>query len=173
MGEIRSTIDIMMERTRGMVLSAEERKAYRLNELAKKARGLHLKLTHDPEQTESVLSSLDQESPEDAGLIRSLVWNTFVENLPSGDDTATYLDSMAKFPVDRERLQILEELRLSLKTAAKSRSRDMKTLVAAARKKLAEAGISGSAVVPKVDVTENIYEDILDRYKYLLMYRFD
>jgi hypothetical protein len=173
MGEIRSTIDIMMERTRGMVLSTDEKKAYRLAELAKKARGLHLRLMHDPEQSESALNSLDQESPEDVGLIRALVWNTFVENLPSSDDTPAYLDLMAKVPVDRERIQILEELRASLKTAGKSHSRDMKTQVAAARKKLAEAGISGSAVVPKVDATENIYDDILDRYKILLMYKFD
>ena len=44
MSEIRSTIDIMMERTRGMSLSEEEKESLRKEELGKRAKGFRIKL---------------------------------------------------------------------------------------------------------------------------------
>lgn len=173
MGDIRSTIDIMMERTRGMVLSPEEKRKIQVEELGKKAKGVHLRAVQDPEQMESTLTSLSHDSPEDGDLFRSLLWNTFVEHIPSGHDVAAYLELMAKIPADSGLSQTLEELRAALKAAEKNRSRDMKTLLATARKKLADAGISGSAVVPRVDTSKDTYDDILDKYKKLLMYQLD
>jgi len=173
MGEIRSTIDIMMERTRGMVLSPEEKRKIRLEEIGRKAKGVHLRLVQDPEQMESALTSLSHDSPEDGDLFRSLLWNTFVENIPSGHDTAAYLKLMASISVDSGRSKTLEELVAALKTAEKNRSRDMKTLVVAARKKLADAGISGSAVVPRVEGMQDSYNDIINKYKKLLVYQLD
>ncbi len=95
MTEIRSTIDLMMERTSGMRLSEEERQRIKREELEKKASGYALKLIDPNGPNQSALSSLDQESPEERSVLETLVWKNIVQGISSEDDIKVFLkDSM-------------------------------------------------------------------------------
>ncbi|MGA8830519.1 MAG: hypothetical protein WB554_02835, partial [Desulfomonilaceae bacterium] len=78
MAEIRSTIDIMMERTRGMALSVQEKERLKNEELQKKAKGYAMRLMDLSGPNQAVLTSLIEETPEDRSVLDKLIWNEVV-----------------------------------------------------------------------------------------------
>jgi len=150
MGEIRSTIDLMMERTQGMTLTAEEQENLRRERLGKMAKGYRIKLLEVPEGAEQILEAINGESPEDRELLRELIWVEMVENLPSDADILNYLELMENPPQAESKHAVISELRGTFKAGLKHQVPDRKKIVLREKKKLAAAGISGSAVVPKI-----------------------
>ncbi len=150
LGEIRSTIDLMMERTRGMTLSAEEKDEVRRDELAKKARGFRVKLLEVPSQADEILASIQQEPEADRPLLESLIWQEMIDSLPADHSALKHLDIMMKLPRARDKGPLLEETRSDIRSLAKTRSQDRKKQLIRERKRLASLGISGTAVVPKL-----------------------
>jgi hypothetical protein len=150
LGEIRSTIDLMMERTAGMSLSSKEKEEYRQEEFRKRARGLKIRLLEDPSQVDVILSSLGSESDEDRGLLEQLLWEEFVDSISVDQSALKALDVMAELPAGQAHRDQLDSLRDQLKTVLKTRTKDRKTVLARERKKLASFGISGTAVIPKI-----------------------
>jgi hypothetical protein len=150
LGEIKSTIELMMERTRGMTMSQEERDRLRVEDLRKRAKGYRLRLLGDPTKTEEILSAVDSDSPEDRALLESFIWQEMVENLPTDKEILHHIDLMRGLPPAKSKTQILEKLRASYKDSLKDSAEDRKKWVAQEKKKLAALGISGSAVMPKL-----------------------
>lgn len=160
MSEIPSTIDLIMERTRGMGLTAEEKRGIRLKDLEKKSKGIILRLLEDPENCDAIIASINDEPEKDGATLRTMVWNGLVESLPAGKDLPQHLDILEKFPQAQSKSPILGQLRDLWNTAQKNRTKDTKALLNAERKKLAAFGISGSAVIPKIDKDAAIQEII-------------
>jgi hypothetical protein len=161
LSEIKSTIDIIMERTRGMALSEEERESIRREDLKKRAAGLRLKLTQEPQLADEILSSLAQESGADRRLLESYLWELMIDAIPKDGKVFKYLDLMEKLPGAEERLPALRRLREALKDLTKHQVVDKKKIVTREKKKLAALGISGSAVVPKIPKEGVASEDFL------------
>jgi hypothetical protein len=149
-GEIRSTLDIIMERTRGMTLSSEERHRLRREELRKMAKGFRLKLLGNPTDAEQILSALDSESPEEREVLEFLLWQEMVQDLPADKEILNHLDAMRHLPQAAKKSHLLAELRTEFKAGQKGAAEDRKKTVAREKKKLAALGISGSAVIPKI-----------------------
>ncbi|MGB9618145.1 MAG: hypothetical protein ACP5M0_12350 [Desulfomonilaceae bacterium] len=169
MAEIRSTIEIMMERTKGMSLSEEEKKAFKREELQKKAKGLYLKLTQTPALVDSLLDGIRESDEPDDKMLRAMLWNIFVENLPSGKDMDSFLELMRKIPASPDRLSLLSDLQKELKVHQKGRMKQRKVELEAERKRLAAAGISGTAVSPKLRNDHDGTTNIIDKYKKILI----
>ncbi len=150
MSEIRSTIDLMMDRTRGMSLSPEEKKRLHMEELRKKAKGFEIKILANPDSSDEIIASINNEPEDDAGILKSLVWNSLVQNMPKGEGVLKHLEILDKLPQAKAKGKILDDLRAILKTSLKNRNKDLKNILNSERKKLAAFGISGSAVVPKL-----------------------
>jgi hypothetical protein len=149
-GEIRSTIDIMMERTRGMTLSEEERERLQREESVKRAKGLRLKLMTDPSRANEVLAAIEKESATEHPMLDSLFWSDMVENIPEDKELLPYLDLLESLPQARGKQSILRKIRDSWKACTKETSADKKDQAARERKRLADVGISGGAVVPRL-----------------------
>ncbi len=165
MGEIRSTIEIMMERTKGLSLSDEEKNALKREELQKRAKGLYLKLTEAPALMDSLLEGLRDSSEPDNKTLHALLWNIFVENLPLGKDVDGYLDLMRKIPISPDRISALSDLQKELKTREKNWMKQRKAALEAERKRLAAAGISGTAVSPKLRSDNEGVVDLIAKYR--------
>jgi hypothetical protein len=133
-----------------MSLSQEEKASLHTEELRKRANGFKIRLLDDPARADEILATLDNERESDRQLLHSLIWNTMVETLPSDDGLLSYIPIMEKLPAGRAKAATLHELRASFKSWLKTRGDDRKKVIARERKKLASAGISGSAVVPKI-----------------------
>ncbi len=172
MSEIRSTIDIMMERTRGMSLSQEEKEQVRREEFKKRARGLRLRLLESPSMTEEILSSLNGESDEDRTLLMSLLREELVETVPLDETAFTHLELLGKLPLAGSHAAVLTEMTAFLKSRMKSRAQDREKILTREKKRLATFGISGTAVMPKLPQEPLIPSDLLstwDRWKRLLL----
>jgi len=151
LAEIRSTIDLMMERTRGMTLSSRERDDLRREEFVRRAKGLRLKLAVDGANIDDVLAPSDTESPEDRDFLREVLWEVMIEMLPTnGEEFLRSLTVMEQLPQAKTKGSLLREMRVCFKNALKRQSEDRKRVVAREKKKLAAHGISGSAAVPKI-----------------------
>ena len=75
---------------------------------------------------------------------------------------------MEMLPAGKAKAPTLHELRTSFKSRLKARGEDRKKVLAREKKKLAAAGISGSAVVPKISKglgAEQGFEEELGRFK--------
>lgn len=163
MAEIRSTIDLMMERTKGMSLSAEERDQLHREELAKRVKGFKLKLMENRTTVDDILEAMNEDSDEDRRLLDSLLWEEIFNGLPNDKSIPKFLDLMERLPTGKAKPTVLKEMRSFFKDAAKGRSVDRKKLLTRERKRLAAAGISGTAVVPKVSKSLKANPDFLSR----------
>jgi hypothetical protein len=166
LGEIRSTLDLIMDKTRGMSLSQEEKASLHTEELRKRANGFKIRLLDDPARADEIIATLDNEPESDRQVLHSLIWKTMVETLPADEELLKYLPIMEKLPTGQAKAATLHELRASFKSWLKTRGDERKKLIARERKKLASAGISGSAVVPKIPEgsrAEQGFEEELER----------
>jgi hypothetical protein len=139
----------MMERTSGMRLSEEEKHRIKREELEKKARGYALKLIDPNGLNQSTLSILDQDSPEERSILEPLVWKNIVQGISSEDDIRVVFDRFDDWPFFNSKRNKIEKLRTKFKDQGKNKNKDKKSLLDREKRKLADAGISGSAVVPK------------------------
>ncbi len=148
MGEIKSTLELMMERTKGMGLSEEEKKRLKHEELIKKARGYKVKCLSAPETVEFQLQGLEGEPEEDRETLGKLIWNSFVDELPADSSIADYLKVMERLPQAGKFQSELARLGEEIKSGARNQKADKKKILNKERKRLTSFGISGDAVIP-------------------------
>lgn len=172
MSEIRSTLDLIMERTKGMALSDDEKKGIREERLQKRAKGFCLRLTESPDITEEILQSLDEETEEDRKDIESLIWQEMVESLSAGKELFGTVTLLEKLPQARTKGHILRELRIRFTEELKDKAKDRKKSLLREQKKLSAMGISGTAVVakmPKEMGVDDRLASVLEGYKTRLL----
>jgi hypothetical protein len=153
----------MMERTRGMSLSAEERANLHQEDLRKRARGLKLKLIREPERLEEIFAPFSGETGDDRRFPESFLWELMIEEMPADSTVFKFLDLMEKLPGAQSRSQVLQRLRGAFKEAAKNQVIDKKRTLNREKKKLAALGISGGAVIPKVPKEDFPSGEFLER----------
>lgn len=173
MGEIRSTLDLIMERTRGMALSEEEKKDIREERLQKRAKGFCMRLMESPDITGEILQSLDQEeTEEDRKDLEWMIWREMVESLSPGKELFGTITLLEKLPQARSKGPILRELRARFTEELKDKGKERKKILVREQKKLAAMGISGTAVVakmPKEAETDDGPATVLDEFKNRLL----
>lgn len=167
MAEIRSTIDLIMERTRGMALSADEKESLRREEFSKRAKGLRLKLLDNPAGVDEILSALGAESEEDRTLLQTLLWEEMAQAVPADESALPQLQLLRKLPQGESKASILAQMRSFIKARLKDRSRDRRAILMREEKKLAAFGISGTAVVPKIPKQSLLGRDSLEVWERL------
>ncbi len=150
MSEIRSTIDIMMERTRGMGLSEAEKEQISRDSLVKKAKGYALKIHDYKDSTDKIIENLMGESADELDELKKLVWNNLVSKIQNDQNLNSFLDVLEKLGLAPDRKPVFEKYCSLLKDAQKDKSKDRKFLIDREKRKLADSGISGTAVVPKI-----------------------
>ncbi len=149
MAEIRSTVDIIMERTRGMVLSVQEKDRLKNEELQKKAKGYALRLMDPSGPNQAVFTNLSEEIPEDRSVLDKLIWNEVVGGVSNQAELSVFLDRFEGWPFASSKKSEIEQFKITFKDQSKNKNKDKKVVLEREKKKLADAGISGSAVVPK------------------------
>lgn len=150
MGEIKSTLDLVMEKTKNLNLSDEERQRQKNNEIESRIRGLLQKfidqaLNIDNLRSEYKKMQKDYDLSENAPLIKEIC-----RQIELGKDNHALFELLAQFKVaDIEEItSVLHEFGDVIDAAARERSKVLQD-------KLAEEHfISGSAVVPNLEADE-------------------
>ncbi len=146
MGEIRSTLDIIMEKTRGLTMTDEEKGEFRKKEVKGKVKGLVQKFLDG-------LLDLDKFKIETAGLkegesrmIAQLVAEEAIDRISPGQDNEPVfeiLEGVARVDTN--------PVRKILADSEREMEREYGTRTAALREAFQKKGISGSAVIPNVN----------------------
>jgi hypothetical protein len=144
MGEIRSTLDIIMEKTRDLSLSPEEKRKLRGQEWLGKARGWVQKYQDELIGVKEVQAAL-QKLGESEGADRLLKQEIIGAIEPGGDNGKRWDLLERLWPTDLERhKEIVRHFQEELEQARSEKIR-------LALDRLAERNISGAAVVPNLN----------------------
>jgi len=147
MGEIKSTLDLVMEKTKNLNLSDEERQGQKNKEIESRIRGLLQKFKDQALNAGNLKSEYqklqkDYDLPENAPLVKEIC-----RKIELGNNNDAWFELLARFKIaDIEGITgVLHEFDKVIDAAARERSKILKD-------KLAEAHfISGTAVVPNLE----------------------
>jgi len=174
MAEIKSTLDLVMEKTRHLTLSREEKEKQTVVAFKKKLSGLLLQYADGKAATEGFAEDFDTLKRQFAVDAEKILINEILDRLTLQRPESRLTDLLLNIcHVDASRLKsVFEAYQAALKEAARNRSRQIKAELASSRH------ISGSAVRPNLDAdrqwhaeAESIwvnYDGRLDREKALL-----
>ncbi|RLB82484.1 MAG: hypothetical protein DRH17_05570 [Deltaproteobacteria bacterium] len=150
MGEIRSTLDIIMERTKHLTMTEEEKEELCKKELAAKVKGLVQKFLDGLTDVQDIKSVIEAKGQESASQIRELLGKELMGRLePDGHNERIFqlLEEVLSVNADPFK-QVIAEFQ---KKVASEKAIRLDIL----RRQLAKRRISGSAVIPNLTLDGN------------------
>ena len=145
MAEIKSTLDIIMEKTKGLTMSEEEKEAFRKKEIDGKVRGLFQRFLDgfiDAERLKDEIGSLGEER---YAVAREALLRECMGRMEPGADNTILLDALE----NAAGLDIapIRKIILDYNQDLEQQKMDRKQVL---QKNLDGLGISGSAVIPNI-----------------------
>ena len=144
MAEIKSTLDLIMEKTKGLTMSPQEKEQIHREEWLKKAKGLIQKFLDGRVDMDKVKNELlSREYPSEW---RKFLKLEIINGLdPAGDNEKrlSLISELLEIPIEPF-MKTLEDFNQKVH---QEKARRMDQL----KKQLSDQGISGSAVIPNVD----------------------
>lgn len=147
MGEIKSTLDLVMEKTRHLTLSQEEKMAQKRTEVTKKLQGMLQKYHGNLLKKENLKKEVDNLKTDYDLNVDDILAKLLLNSLKLGQDNTTFTELLGEmFGLSFSGLETaLQNFKNTVKSATKERLEQMKTDLY--KKRL----ISGSAVVPNFE----------------------
>jgi len=145
MGEIRSTMDIIREKTKGLTMTEEEKEAFRKKETAGKVKGFFQRFLDgfiDAERLKDEIGSLGEER---YAIAREALIRECMGRMEPGADNTILLDALE----NAAGLDIapVQKIILDYNQDIEQQKMDRKQVL---QKNLEGLGISGSAVIPNI-----------------------
>ncbi len=148
MGEIKSTLDLVMEKTKHLTLSPEEKEQQKLEEVRQKIKGLIQKYLDSVLKIEKFANELAGMQATSGSMVNDLLHNELLGGLHVGRDNTLRLSLLGEIcGLDATGLRsIFDGYNNEIQSKTQERARTLKELLAQKR------SISGSAVVPNVEM---------------------
>jgi hypothetical protein len=145
MGEIRSTLDIIMEKTKDLTMSDAEKEEFRRKTLSGKLKGLVQKFIDSQMSVHSIRSEIESEREKSRTLVDELLRAELIERLePDGDNDKVFELLEELIGMDTSLLEV------PIGEFKKKVNNEKNAVMDGLQKKLAEREISGPAVVPNL-----------------------
>lgn len=150
MTEIKSTLDIVMEKTKGLRLTEEDKERFREEELSREAKGLCRLYMDGQLDWEAVETDFQGQEDRDRPIMKKAFYNHLLQSIDIGsyNDLAARAIGALSNGKARETLKKINDLSSAF---FKARQKKQKKIRPALWAKLAKKGISGSAVEPNVN----------------------
>jgi len=145
MGEIKSTMDIIMEKTKGLTMSDEEKAEYRQQELTGKVRGLIQKFLEGGLKLDKFKVEVAALSGKQGDAVRETIVEESIPHIQLGADNDPVF-RILKETADTDVGPIRELEKVFIDRIEEDRADREKSL----GEKLGKKGISGSAVIPNL-----------------------
>jgi hypothetical protein len=157
MGEIRSTLDIIMEKTKDLTMSDAEKEEFRRKTLSGKLKGLVQKFIDSQMSVHSMRSEIESEREKNHALVDELLKAELIERFePDGDNDKVFELLEDLLGMDTGLLEVpIGEFKEKV-------NQEKIAVMDGLRQKLAEREISGPAVVPNLTHDEtwsSFYEE--------------
>lgn len=156
MAEIKSTIELVMERTRHLTLSEEEKREQEIAESRKKLTYLIQKYMDDLLNLETLERELHSLWPDGISSRRGMIVEELLQRLKLGGDNEAVLTLFEKLVgIQKEGISsILALYQAAVDQAAQNRLEDLRQNL------LTSYGISGSAVVPNLEADKKWADEL-------------
>ena len=158
MAEIKSTLDLVMERTRNLTLSSEEKQAQKQLEIGNRIKGLVQKfqdglLTNNQLKIEYESLKKDSNQSDDGLLVKEIL-----TRLDPDQDNHILLEALEDCcrPDTATIRAIINDYRVTYNRAAQKRSAQLKEELAQ------NQSISGTAVIPNLDADDQWQQEAQD-----------
>ena len=147
MGEIKSTLDLVLEKTSHLTLSDEEKREQKLKDTLGRLTGLLLRYQDGKLNAQKMEEELDRLVQTDDGPDESVVRDEIAGRIDLGGDNKPWLVLLqARYRLDLSGVQsVEEEFQQAVAAAAARRKEEIRKELQQHRR------ISGSAVVPNLD----------------------
>lgn len=152
MAEIRSTLDIVMEKTKGLRLTEEEKEKLWEEGLSQRANGLCIRYLDGHMDWDAVEDELLKLGPKELPILKKALLGHLVNSIEISrtNDRAIKAIDILTMGKAKEKLKKLSDLISSYLVTRQKREKKVRADLWA---ELAKRGISGSAVVPNVEVS--------------------
>ena len=145
MGEIKSTIDLVLEKTKGLTLSSEDREKLAQEELEKKIQGLISKCLDQLIPISQLTEEMERMAGTDKDLAVRLLKTHLLARIDFDRDNTNILSALDQVAgADTAPLVVLQDEYRAGKEEAK------KGIMKKSLEMLEEKGVSGAAVVPNL-----------------------
>lgn len=166
MAEIKSTLELVMERTRHLTLTEEEKRAQEMADLRKQISGLVQRVLDGGVGDRSLEKELEQLTAGKAESGRQMLWEELLRRLDLTADNTRLLSLLAKTGaafVDRVQ-SVIEKFQAAAGQVSETNRQRL-------QQDLASRGIAGSAVIPNLNADSRWLQEMAglrDHYGALL-----
>jgi hypothetical protein len=153
MGEIKSTLELAMERTKKFAISEKEREEIKQREVLQKATSLFHRYREGHLPLNEILKEIDRMEQKTATTVKELLLSQWIDALSLDDDDERILkgiESLKQRTVDEAK----ERLHQLLSQYQREREKVKEKMRSLLSETLRKEGIYGSAVEPKIEGTE-------------------
>ena len=150
MGEIKSTLDIIMEKTKGLTVTKEEKETFRKKEAEGKVRGLLQRFLDGFIDLERLKNEIGDFGDKHDGIVGEALLRECMGRMAPGADNTKLLDALENaLGLDIAPIQkILQDYNHDLEQQRINRQQVIQKI-------LEESGISGTAVIPNINADQN------------------
>jgi hypothetical protein len=163
MAEIKSTLDLVLERTKNLAMTAEEKESFQRREREENLRGWTMKFLNGLSDLKSLKKEMERDGKGREENVRKILKELTIEQInPAGDNRKIY-------QILEKLLGIKKDPYLAVSRAFQARiASEQPEFLKRARIRLAEQGISGSAVHPDLSRDEEwnlFYQQTLSDFR--------
>ena len=162
MGEIKSAVELAMEKTKGLHLSREEKEKLKEEELHSKAQGLVNRFLEVDFHLKEVEKDLAKYDPGQREHMEKLMLHYLCEAINLDRDNDLIFQGIEAFKKTGK--TAIKKIRDLVEDFRQRREKEYKQAEKVLLKKLERQGISGSAVQPKVEGSQE-WQEALDKFK--------
>ncbi len=159
MAKIKSTIDLIMEKTRHLALNEEEKDALAQQELEQRVQGLVVPYLKGERDAEYLAHELDRFPPETNKQARGLCLRLLMGRLSPFQDNGRILAAVERLSGGTERTrweQVVAPLEVRYRQDAQKAREEA---AVRCREALASAGLAGPALLPRVDEEDPVWKE--------------
>jgi hypothetical protein len=153
MAEIKSTLELAMERTKKFAISEEEKEEMRQKEVLQKATSLFRRYREGYLPLNDILKQIERMEKKTAAPVKKLLLSQWIDALSLDDEDERILEGIKSL-----KQKDINEVRQKFRRLLSKYQREMEQVKEKMRGQLTEAlrrdGISGSAVEPKLEGSE-------------------
>ena len=160
MGEVKSTLEIALEKADALKVSSEDRKRFKHEEALSRARDILRLYTNDPQKSSGIEETI-QESGEDRTLLQQCLTEVFLEALDPSHTSEVIWEGLGELGL-RDAGSFQAALTRIAEEHAGALKEEAEKIGGMLRDSLAKAGISGTAVEPNVEQSPQ-WEEIANR----------
>ncbi len=161
MAEIKSTLDLVMEKTKKLAMTAEEKEELKRKEIFQRARGLFHRYLDGTISLTEIVCEIEKLGSPSGAMVKDILVSQWIEALSLSGDNEKLLKGI-KLLKDRDVEEANRKLLIAQDQYRSQKERVRQEVSLQLREALRKKGIGGTAVVPNVEGNP-LWKERLDR----------